>query len=180
MQCLLHSTVIITQSFSRVLQIRSPATQPSQNRQPRPRCPTNIGTIRTLTLVRNERLPREVILFLDLKTLACAVMACRHFEVVIRNFANAALQVRRRITHGYWNAAARHKTICNTCHSHIGRGAPLHCQDGQGGRSGWLGGNAWHCHGMDHTLKSCSQHFLSYVALSLRGIYGTLCSGISD
>ena len=53
------------------------------------------------------------------------------FEVVIRKFASEALQVRKCITHGCWNGAAHHRTICNTGHSRIGRPAPLFCKGGQ-------------------------------------------------
>ena len=66
-----------------------------------------------------------------MKDIFLAMMACRHFEIVIGKFASAALQVCKCITHGCWNGSAHHRTICNTCHSRVGRGALLYCQGGQ-------------------------------------------------
>ena len=78
-----------------------------------------MGTLRTFTFVGKERLPREVIFFLDPRTLASAMMACRHFQVVIRKLASAVVQVCKFIKHGCWNAAARHRTVFNTCHLRV-------------------------------------------------------------
>ena len=91
----------------------------------------NIGTLRSLTFVGNERLLGEVISFLDFRALASAMLSCRHFESVIRKVASAALQVRKCITQGCSNGAAHHRTICNIYQSRIGTRAPLFCQGGE-------------------------------------------------